>query len=166
MNGRTVAFVLLGATTVAAACSSAATGTAADAAPAADGCVLAAADTAYAARGPVFRDCAVDQVARALAQPRIDWRPRVDRSQRGTRCYTAEVQFVVGRDGQPEMDTARLLRASDSAWGTAVMASLPSWRYEPAMKDGHAVRQIVRERKFTATSVARVGETPVARPNC
>src|SRR5262245_35800761 len=98
-------------------------------------CELTASDSSFALAGPVYRDCAVDRRARLIdrGQLRLDYRPS------GTptnACYSAEIEFVVDTEGRPEIRTARVLRASEQALGTAVLQSLPQWRYAPAQKDG------------------------------
>ena len=94
---------------------------------------------------------------------RIAWEPRIDRNQRGTRCYVTEVEFVVGRDGRPEMATARVVRATEAGMGTAVLQSLPTWRYDPAVRGDEPVRQLIRERRTVATATAVVA-SPGGRP--
>lgn len=113
-------------------------------------CVLAAADSVLLEAGPVYRDCAVDRAARVLSRPlgsMSAFRPPPNS------CMTAEVQFVVGPDGYPEPGTGRVVRSNNSAFGEAVLASTPNWRYEPAHLDGRPVRQIVRERQRVAVMV-------------
>jgi hypothetical protein len=131
----------------AAACASASGGRSAQ------GCVLAAADSAYLAAGPLYRDCAVDQPARAL-QTRTDFAPPPSR-QPGVTCYSADVQFVVDANGRPEPGTIRLVRGSGGAFPEAVLASVAGWVYAPALLNGVPVRQLVRERR-TAASVVTV----------
>jgi hypothetical protein len=115
-----------------------------------DGCELSAADSVHMAGGAVYRSCGVDQPARLAQDARVEFRPAgTPRSE----CFTAEVEFVVGPSGRPETATARVVRASDPAFGDAVLASVPGWRYTAATVDGVAVRQIVRERRTQAVRV-------------
>jgi hypothetical protein len=162
---RLAAFTI--AIVAAAACSSAAGS--ADSAAAAGGRCAPVSDSTLVAGGPVFRDCDVDRVARNLTpNVRIAWEPRQDRNQRGTRCYVTEVEFVVGRDGRPEMATAPVVRASEAGMGTAVLQSLPTWRYDPAIKGGDPVRQLVQERRTMATAtvaVSSAGGRPAMPPS-
>ena len=50
---------------------------------------------------------------------------------------TAVVQFTVGADGKVTKPSVK--SADDEAFGKAVLAVLPAWRFEPATKDGEAV---------------------------
>lgn len=106
-------------------------------------CALQAQDSVYLASGPVYRDCAVDVPARPLgARPAVNYQPTVDRT--ATRqCYEAEVEFVVDAQGVPETRTARITRATEPRLGEALLASIAQWRFQPAQKDGAAVRMIV-----------------------
>src|SRR5688572_8336613 len=66
-------------------------------------CALQPGDSVFAARGTVYRDCAVDREARLVGK-RIepDFKERDRRA-----CYHARIEFVVGTDGVPEMETLR-----------------------------------------------------------
>jgi hypothetical protein len=137
-------------------------------------CMLTAADSAYIAGGPLYRDCAVDSPAKALAN-RLNYDPsaRPDpRPQPGTRCYAADVTFVVGPDGRPEPETVRLVRSNDAHLGQSLVRSVADWRYSPALRDGVPVRQIVQERRAVAVAVSVVSSAsgrparPPAPPRC
>ena len=141
-----------------AACSSATTGSSGD------GCMIAAEDSVYLRQGNVYRDCAVDRRARLLTpNVRVDYQPS-SRPRAGTVCYFAHLQFVVNANGIPEISTASITRTNEQRFAEAALASLPSWRYEPALKDGEPVRQIVSERKIMALSVVIVGSGQAKRP--
>ena len=59
---------------------------------------------------------------------------------------TALVQFVVDADGVPDMETFKVLRTPDPAFGEAIRASLPTLRYTPAqLADGRKVKQLVQQ---------------------
>ena len=117
------------------------------------GCELRRTDSVFAAAGPVFRDCAVDGRASLLvANARIDFQP----PRAVASCYSAEVEFVVDTNGTPEMQTARIVRATDQSFGQAVLTAVAGWRYKPAERDGHRVRQIVEDRRMAQTAVALV----------
>jgi hypothetical protein len=88
------------------------------------------------------------------ANARPDFQPM--RSENG--CFTAEVEFVVDTLGVPEQGTQRLVRATTPAFGDAVLAIVPSLRYQPARLAGARVRQIVSERR-----TAQVGTIVVAK---
>jgi hypothetical protein len=80
------------------------------------------------------------------------------------------VQFVVDVRGIPELETARVVQSNEPSFGQAVLATLANWRYEPAQKQGEAVRQIVRERRAVgfAVTVAATGQRsrPPSPPPC
>lgn len=116
-----------------------------------DACELTAADSVYLAAGAVHRECGVDHPARLVQDARVEFRPTATPPR--SECFTADVEFVVGPTGRPEAATARVLRASHQAFGDAVLAAVPAWRYTPASVDGMAVRQIVRERRTQAVRV-------------
>ena len=120
-------------------------------------CALAAEDSVYLAGGPVYRDCGVDVKAQALSSlPQLDYQPVIDRS--ATRqCFEAEVEFVVDPQGVPEARTARVKRATDPKLGEALLAALKQMRYQPAQKDGAAVRQITSTRYRRGFAVSQQG---------
>lgn len=135
---------------IAAACAHGGGGAATD-------CLLTQADSIHLQSGPVYRDCAVDRVAR-LSEPsvRVDYRPTGRPRPGSVECHYAEVHLVVDASGNPELETARLGSTNERGWGQAVLASVRNWKYEPAQKDGKPVRQIVRERRTAALVVAAV----------
>ena len=127
------------------------------------GCGLRPSDSVYAATGPVYRDCAVDSKASLLVtNPRIDFQP----PRAATACYSAEVEFVVDANGAPEMQTARIVRSTDQSFGQAVLTAVSGWRYKPAEREGHRVRQIVEDRRMAQSMVVavRAGSPPPSGP--
>ena len=126
----------------------------------AQACAAQPRDSIYAASGPVYRDCAVDTKAK-LTNPdlRVNFQPPARSS-----CSSAEVEFVVGTNGRPELATARTLMTNNQAFADAVLASLDQWRYEPARRGGNPVRAIVTEKRAAATVVVRVPAGSSARP--
>jgi hypothetical protein len=133
-------------------------------------CALTSRDSTYLGRGPVFRDCAVDEKARlTTSSTRPDFQPAA--SDNG--CLAAEVEFVVDTLGIPETGSARVVRATTQPFGEAVVAMVPSLRYEPARLAGMRVRQIVTERRSATVGrvVVPMGQTPtrsgaVRQPSC
>ena len=107
-------------------------------------CLLRSDDSIYLQGGDVYRDCAVDRQA-SLVTTNVHPDFRITGPAGG--CYTAEWQFVVGENGEPEAETERLVRASDQQFAEAVHGMLEQLRYQPAMRDGSAVRQIVTRRE-------------------
>lgn len=128
-------------------------------------CGLQPADSVFAAAGPVYRDCAVDSKAQPVTpNTKFDFQP--ERGAAPDACYTAEVEFVVNEAGSPEAKTARVLHTNDQTFAQAFLTAIATWRYRPAVKDGHPVRQIVDERRSvqTATVLVRAGSAPPSRP--
>ena len=120
-------------------------------------CALSAKDSVYLAGGPVYRECGVDVSAKLLGTPpRPDFQPAVDRNTTRV-CLEAEVEFVVDAQGVPEARTARVTRASDPRFGEALLATVPQTRYQPAQKDGAAVRQIVLRKIALGMALAQQG---------
>jgi hypothetical protein len=159
-------FGIIAATAAAAACASA--GGRAERSR----CPLTTRDSTYLARGPVYRDCAVDEKARlTTTNLHPDYQP-TGRPDVG--CFAAEVEFVVDSTGVPEVETARVVRANSSVFGDAVLAMVRSLRYEPAKIAGARVRQIVSERRTAVVGevVVPKGSAPPTRggsthvPNC
>jgi hypothetical protein len=116
-------------------------------------CQLRRQDSLFLAVGPVYRDCAVDRQA-SLQGAAIN--PQFQPTSMALNCYVAEVEFVVTAAGQPEANTVRVTRTNDRAFGDAVRDIVPRLRYEPAMRDGVAVRQIVLEKRMVQTAIVRV----------
>jgi hypothetical protein len=130
-------------------------------------CALEPADSAFVRGQPLYRDCSVDRPAKPV-MTRVNFSPPVQ-PQRGTTCFSAEVQFVVGADGRPEKDTIRLVNSGADDFSNAVLAAVPSWQYTPAMRDGQPVRQVVRQRSMGAVTVVTSpgrGAVPPRPPNC
>ena len=133
-------------------------------------CELSDRDSAFAVGGPVYRDCAVDRAARLLAIDRHpDFRPT---GTPRTTCYSADLEFVVDSTGKPETRMARIVRASDQGYAESVLATLNSWKYEPAVRDHRPVRQIVTSHQTLSTMVVVVpagsplpSRPPASRPS-
>jgi hypothetical protein len=149
---------LLGTAALAAACAGHASGAAR-----ADRCPLHDQDSVYASStGPVYRDCAVDRRA-TLTNTDVHPQGAVAPGAPGPdRCYSVEMEFVVDAHGRPEVNTARIIRTNDQSFADAWLKTLPAFRYEPAMRNGVPVRQIVDERRTAATKtvVVRAGSMP------
>lgn len=131
----------------------------------ASACQLGRNDSAFIAGRTLYRDCAVDERARLLTtEIHPDFHPSG-----GRLCYSADLEFVVDTTGLPETRTAHVTRATDPQFGDAVLATLRTWKYEPARLQGRPVRQLVVERR-TIVGVTRVdvlvpvGAAPPTRP--
>lgn len=136
-------------------------------------CELRAQDSTYATSAAVYRDCAVDRKAE-LATTNI--RPDLGNvPMRPGSCRSAEFEFVVNPAGTIELPTIHPLRSTDKEFGDAVLATLPQFRYRPAIIDKTPVRQIVTYKAQVAVTrvVVAGGSTPpsslprnLPRPNC
>lgn len=107
-------------------------------------CLLRSDDSVYLQGGDVYRDCAVDKQASVVT---TNVHPDFRVTGPAGACYTAEWKFVVGENGEPEAESERLVQASDDQFAEAVHAMLGQLRYQPAVRDGSAVRQIVTRRE-------------------
>ena len=131
-------------------------------------CALTSTDSSYIGGAPLYLECAVDTPAEAVSSRLIYDPPTRAASppQPGVTCHTAEVEFVVGVDGRPELRTMRLVRTDDHTLGQALLRSVPGWTYSPALLGGGTVRQLVRERRavVVAVTVTSSGGGPPPRP--
>ena len=123
------------------------------------GCALRSSDSVFTRGGPAYRACAVERPAERISRvaPVI---ARVDPRE----CYSAELEFVVGTDGVPEAQTARMLRSSSGEYAPAALLALPQWRYQPALRNGEPVRQIVSEQEKGIQLEGAVAGARVVRP--
>ena len=53
--------------------------------------------------------------------------------------------FVIDEHGLVDTSSLRVLKSTDTAFTSAVRSALPTMRFEPARKDGRAVRQVVQQ---------------------
>ena len=131
--------------------------------PRSAGCQLRASDSTLMAGAPLYRECAVDTHATNITRGQGPMARPPGALHDG--CYSAELQFVVDTTGVPEQRTARVLQTNNQSYADAVIATLPSWRYKPALVGGIPVRQIVTEREATAIKVGALTEEATA-PSC
>jgi len=101
-------------------------------------------DTTHYLHLPLYRSCAVSVTARRTAN---DVRPEYVPTGRDRNCFAALVEVAVDTLGRPEPRTARLVRSSDPGYAAAVLAIVPSLRFEPARMAGRPVRQIYELRE-------------------
>lgn len=124
-------------------------------------------DTVYRASGVVYRACAVDRAARPLAaNPHPSFQPNVNG---GLTCYSAEFEFVVDEKGRPETQTVQSIRSNDQSFALSVAEVIPLLVYEPALKGGEPVKQIIsyKESASVVKIVVPAGapiRPPTARP--
>ncbi len=114
----------------------------------------------------VYRECSVDRPARQVASSRIEYS-----ESGGQTCVRASIEAVVDTTGRVVPSTARIIRASDPVFATAVMSSLDTRRFEPAQRDGKAVPQLVHldEVRELRRMVVRMGDPlprGAGRPSC
>jgi hypothetical protein len=126
-------------------------------------CGLSVRDSVFIGPRPVYRDCDVQQAARLIS---IDAHPNFRPDAAHISCYFADLEFVVDTIGRPETETARVLRSNDERFGLAELQTLSAWRYEPALREGKKVRQIVDSHQTVSVMVAVVpaGSPPPSRP--
>jgi len=119
-------------------------------------CVPSELDQAWLAGGAVFRACEVDRPARFLNPAvNIDFQPPLPPLVQS--CFAALINVVVDTDGTPEAATARIARTNAPVFARAVLASVPDWRFQPALKNGVAVRQVVSVNRAVSVSVVITG---------
>jgi hypothetical protein len=98
-------------------------------------------DRNWTVSAPVYRSCEVEREATLLGTaPAPNWDPSSARS-----CNLAVVEFVVDTLGVPEDRGARVVSTTTPSLANAVLRSIPQRRYSVATKDGHAVRQAIRD---------------------
>ena len=114
---------------------------------------------------PVYPACGVTREARLVSPPmRPQYTPPA-----GTSCVRGVVQVVVDAQGNPVPRTAKVIRSSDPSLSTAILAALPSQRYEPASKDGAPVAQLYTIDWTMTVQVmpaAMRGTSRATRPRC
>jgi Gram-negative bacterial TonB protein C-terminal len=127
-------------------------------------CGLRTQDSTFLARGVVYRECAVDRPTRMTTE---GTRPNYQPSGRPSGCFSAEVEFVVDTAGFPEVETVRVVRTNEPGFAQAVLNVVPSWRYQPAVREGRKVRQIKMEKRMVAfrTVAVPAGSGPPRLPS-
>jgi hypothetical protein len=101
-------------------------------------CGALPADTARLGPKPVYPECGVDRPAEVRRKPRLS-----AEFPSGTRCLSAEMEFVVDERGRPITSSAVLLNATTPAFGTLALRNLARWDFKPATRGGAPVRQLV-----------------------
>jgi hypothetical protein len=129
-----------------------------------DKCAALPSDSIYAGLKPAYRPCGLTSQATAIT-PRATPNYVPAPGARMPACTSVELEFVVGDDGVVEGKTVHVLRTTNTEYAEAVMAVVPSWRYQPAMKDGTPVRQIVNDKATLQTQVvvSQKGSPPPTR---
>jgi hypothetical protein len=131
--------------------------------PLARGCDHGDQDTSHYLHTPLYRACAVSVKARPIAN---DVRPEFRATGRDRSCFSAVIQVAVDTAGYPEGRTARVVRATDPGFAAAVLAIVPTLRFEPARLGERRVRQLFEMREVMVTRQGRAafggGPRPVA----
>ncbi len=129
-------------------------------------CSVESIDPVHLERGPVFRDCDVQQRASKGREPRLDFE-----FPQGLTCAVAEIEFVIDTAGIPDTSAAVVVvDANSPEFVTFLRGKLGAYRFKAAVREGQPVRQVYRLRvvkqqeklPFTVTSVqGRNGGTMV-----
>ena len=113
---------------------------------------------------PAYRDAEVDVPARLLTDPASSWRARSSgqsRSRSGEASFEFTAEFVVDTLGVPESRSVHIVNTTDRELAQRELnVVMSSYRYEPAIKEGRKVRQIVRwglRTEITTTTVTQPG---------
>ncbi len=115
----------------------------------------------YLEAGRVYSDCEVSRPAELKGWPRFERPQRMGGAQI---CYVAWYDYVVDTLGQPVASTLKLISTNNNEWAEIVRQDLSEARYEPAMKDGRLVQQLVRfKAQFPRSAQLSPGERPKAR---
>ena len=126
-------------------------------------CGQSAEDSIYARSAPANRDCSVQKPAKQIpSNVRVDFPPEAAVSN----CYAAEVESVVSEAGALEPGTVRVVRTNSQPFAESVVNVLPRWKYDPAMLNGVAVRQIVNLKQSTGVGVVRAARGSGPPPTC
>jgi len=129
-------------------------------------CLPAVVDPSYARFGAVYTACDVDRPAtpEPIRGPSAEDRAEAVSSvpARGTsgQCRSAIVEFVVDEEGRAITESARVVRATDAAYGESVIRSLTELRFKPATKGGLPVRQVTQFGRASGTTVVVVRGGP------
>ena len=109
---------------------------------------------------PAYRDTEVDVPARLLTDPASSWRARISgqsRSRSGGASFEFMADFVVDTMGVPESRSVQIVNATDRGLAQRELnLVMSSYRYEPAIKAGRKVRQIVRWGLRTETTTITI----------
>lgn len=100
----------------------------------------------------IYSEAQVDRPAKPRRRnPEVPWPggadPRLGAEYESrTRQMTqgeVELRFVVDSAGCADMESVEVVASSDSAFTLAVVDVLPKWRFDPAVKDGKKVAQLL-----------------------
>ena len=125
-------------------------------------CTISAADLALVQGAPLYPECAVERkAARLPLTMHPDFRPSAP--PRNATCFSSDIELVVDSLGRPEVATARIVRTNDQAWADAVLATVPTWKFVPAIRENRPVRQIYKahEQAAVITIAVPAGGTPI-----
>lgn len=89
---------------------------------------------------PLYQGCAVDVQA---VPPADALRPTFEPDRRTAFCYSVMLEVAVNANGNPEMETLRVVRTTHPSFARAVSAVVPGMKFEPARLGGVPVRQLV-----------------------
>ncbi len=125
------------------------------------GCTMPAADTTFASVEPVYRPCDVDQQALPLDTT-------FDAQGIGLpiqSCLSAEVEFVIGKNGIPLYQPVKVIKSNSLDFTRVLLHAISRWRYQPALKDGHPVRQLEQVQAAAQVEPSNIPAGPPSNPN-
>lgn len=119
----------------------------------------------FLSAGEVYRDCAVDRRAQHIANGMVEFN---EQPVGPNGCYVAEFEVVLDTLGHPIVHTAKVVRSSNARFTEAVKIAMREGRYEPAMKEGRKVQQLVRYKDtmawVTKSVLVERGSPPPSTP--
>ena len=132
-------------------------------------CTPEVVEAAHTMNGEVFRDCDVTKRASIKAEPRVEARYGE------LSCVVAEVEFVVDSTGRADTSLVMVIvDANSQDFARALLQHVRRIEFKPAIKDGVAVRQVMRLRRGFETkksfviggvgSDGRMPATAIPRP--
>lgn len=127
-------------------------------------CTGAPPDSTWLAAGPVYRDCEVDTAARQKDEgPRYQNTRfvglRVDKP-----CLRIKLDVVVEANGRVNRDLVNVVSSDHRVMTEETLKTLGGLRYDPAMKDGQAVRQLARYERSVRLEGVTIAVGPAGRP--
>jgi hypothetical protein len=117
--------------------------------------------------GGLYDECTVDQSARIIGTPVIDYPYTAPRN---VVCVIGVLRFVVDTTGKPIPRTVEVAAGNDQRYVELMISHLPQLRFAPGRIKGRAVHQLSRweSRKSLRVPTSVTGRTSATRsdPSC